>query len=56
VEFIAFHYSEVGTKLYIAPEVQSRRRGVRNHAKADLYSLGVRLPSFSPINSERKGT
>lgn len=33
---------DVGTKLYIAPEVQSSRIGPRNHAKADMYSLGVR--------------
>lgn len=33
--------AEVGTKLYIAPEVQSRKRGPRNHTKADMYSLGV---------------
>jgi serine/threonine protein kinase len=32
---------EVGTRLYIAPEVQSRKRGPRDHNKADLYSLGV---------------
>ncbi|KAF7299301.1 hypothetical protein MIND_00879100 [Mycena indigotica] len=32
---------EVGTRLYIAPEVQSRKRGPRNHAKADMYSLGI---------------
>ncbi|KAG6888787.1 hypothetical protein C0992_007517 [Termitomyces sp. T32_za158] len=32
---------EVGTRLYIAPEVQSRKRGPRNHNKADLYSLGI---------------
>ncbi|KAF8625130.1 hypothetical protein AX15_005537 [Amanita polypyramis BW_CC] len=34
---------EVGTKLYIAPEVQSRNRGprTRNHNKADMYSLGI---------------
>ncbi|KAG6856809.1 hypothetical protein H0H87_000506 [Tephrocybe sp. NHM501043] len=32
---------EVGTRLYIAPEVQSRKRGVRNHNKADMYSLGI---------------
>ncbi|KDQ55382.1 hypothetical protein JAAARDRAFT_37399 [Jaapia argillacea MUCL 33604] len=32
---------EVGTMLYIAPEVQSPRRGPRNHNKADMYSLGV---------------
>ncbi|KAF8186819.1 hypothetical protein BJ912DRAFT_1022739 [Pholiota molesta] len=33
---------EVGTRLYIAPEVQSRRRGrgPRDHSKADMYSLG----------------
>jgi translation initiation factor 2-alpha kinase 4 len=34
--------TEVGTRLYIAPEVQSRkRRGPRDHSKADMYSLGV---------------
>ncbi|KAF5320234.1 hypothetical protein D9611_011377 [Ephemerocybe angulata] len=34
---------EVGTRLYIAPEIQTRGRGraPRNHSKADLYSLGV---------------
>ncbi|TFK64222.1 kinase-like protein [Pluteus cervinus] len=32
---------EVGTRLYIAPEVQSRKRVPRNHSKADLYSLGI---------------
>ncbi|KAF8148631.1 kinase-like domain-containing protein [Crassisporium funariophilum] len=32
---------EVGTRLYIAPEVQSRKRGPRNHSKADMYSLGI---------------
>ncbi|KXN81004.1 Serine/threonine-protein kinase gcn2 [Leucoagaricus sp. SymC.cos] len=32
---------EVGTRLYIAPEVQSRKKGPRNHSKADMYSLGV---------------
>jgi translation initiation factor 2-alpha kinase 4 len=32
---------EVGTRLYIAPEVQSRKRGPQNHTKADLYSLGI---------------
>ncbi|KAG2093756.1 uncharacterized protein F5147DRAFT_779275 [Suillus discolor] len=32
---------EVGTKLYIAPEVQSRKRGPRNHNKADMYRLGI---------------
>jgi eukaryotic translation initiation factor 2-alpha kinase 4 len=34
---------EVGTRLYIAPEVQ-RQKGrprARDHSKADLYSLGV---------------
>jgi len=36
-------YAEVGTRLYIAPEVQSKKRGPRNHSKADLYSLGVGL-------------
>ena len=38
---------EVGTKLYIAPEVQSRKRGPRNHTKADMYSLGVRVLDVS---------
>ena len=38
-------HTEVGTKLYIAPEVQSPKKGPRNHTKADLYSLGVRLPA-----------
>ncbi|KAI0300075.1 hypothetical protein B0F90DRAFT_1817684 [Multifurca ochricompacta] len=33
--------AEVGTKLYIAPEVQSPKKGPRNHTKADLYSLGI---------------
>ncbi|PFH46932.1 hypothetical protein AMATHDRAFT_7250 [Amanita thiersii Skay4041] len=32
---------EVGTRLYIAPEVQSWHRGPRNHSKADMYSLGI---------------
>ncbi|KAL0961127.1 hypothetical protein HGRIS_006101 [Hohenbuehelia grisea] len=38
---------EVGTKLYIAPEIQNRRRGPRHstradsYAKADMYSLGI---------------
>ncbi|KAJ3758340.1 kinase-like domain-containing protein [Lentinula raphanica] len=32
---------EVGTRLYIAPEVQSRKRGPVNHSKADMYSLGI---------------
>ncbi|KIJ97967.1 hypothetical protein K443DRAFT_104703 [Laccaria amethystina LaAM-08-1] len=32
---------EVGTRLYIAPEVQSKKRGPRNHNKADMYSLGI---------------
>ncbi|KAH9943970.1 hypothetical protein B0H21DRAFT_747282 [Amylocystis lapponica] len=31
---------DVGTRLYIAPEVQSRG-GPRNHQKADMYSLGI---------------
>ena len=34
---------DVGTKLYIAPEVQSARNVSRNYAKADMYSLGVRI-------------
>ncbi|KAJ3481924.1 hypothetical protein NLI96_g7338 [Meripilus lineatus] len=32
---------DVGTRLYIAPEVQSSKGGFRSHAKADLYSLGI---------------
>lgn len=32
---------EVGTRLYIAPEVLSKKRGPRNHSKADMYSLGI---------------
>lgn len=32
---------EVGTKLYIAPEVQSRKSGHTDHTKADLYSVGI---------------
>ncbi|TFK23737.1 other/PEK/GCN2 protein kinase [Coprinopsis marcescibilis] len=36
---------EVGTRLYIAPEVQNRGRGLghgpRNQSKADMYSLGI---------------
>ncbi|KAA1478685.1 Serine/threonine-protein kinase [Dentipellis sp. KUC8613] len=32
---------EVGTRLYIAPEVQSKKKGPRNHTKADMYSLGI---------------
>ncbi|KAF8421714.1 kinase-like domain-containing protein [Boletus edulis BED1] len=34
-------HPEVGTKLYIAPEVLSRKKGPRNHNKADMYSLGI---------------
>lgn len=34
--------SGVGTSLYVAPEVISRRKkGSRNQSKADLYSLGI---------------
>ncbi|KZT06721.1 Serine/threonine-protein kinase [Laetiporus sulphureus 93-53] len=32
---------DVGTRLYIAPEVQSSRGGPRDHTKADMYSLGI---------------
>ncbi|KAI5119391.1 hypothetical protein M0805_005934 [Coniferiporia weirii] len=34
---------DVGTRLYIAPEILSKRGGLRgkDHSKADLYSLGV---------------
>ena len=41
-----FNFIEVGTRLYIAPEVQSRKRGPRNHSKADMYSLGVRVSNL----------
>ena len=41
------NFKEVGTRLYIAPEVQSRKRGPRNHSKADMYSLGVRVSNLS---------
>jgi translation initiation factor 2-alpha kinase 4 len=41
LEYLLIYSAEVGTKLYIAPEVQSRKRGPRNHTKADMYSLGV---------------
>ena len=37
----------MGTRLYIAPEVQSARGKSRNHAKADMYSLGVSTLSSS---------
>jgi serine/threonine protein kinase len=35
---------EVGTRLYIAPEIQRLKGRPRqsDHSKADLYSLGVR--------------
>lgn len=34
---------DVGTRLYIAPEILSKRGGRdKDHSKADLYSLGVR--------------
>ncbi|KAI0077507.1 Serine/threonine-protein kinase [Panus rudis PR-1116 ss-1] len=32
---------DVGTKLYIAPEVEFHRGGPRNFGKADMYSLGI---------------
>ena len=33
---------DVGTRLYIAPEILSKRGGRdKDHSKADLYSLGV---------------
>lgn len=34
---------DVGTRLYIAPEILSKRGGSRDKdvSKADLYSLGV---------------
>ncbi|EIW85919.1 hypothetical protein CONPUDRAFT_114006 [Coniophora puteana RWD-64-598 SS2] len=47
---------EVGTKLYIAPEVSSRKRGPRNHNQADMYSLGIvffELNYFFSTGSER---
>ena len=45
--FLSFQYlalncfTDVGTTLYIAPEIRSRG-GHKNHSKADMYSLGVR--------------
>lgn len=36
-------YLDVGTRLYIAPEVMSSKGGPRDHTKADIYSLGVRF-------------
>lgn len=33
----------VGTALYVAPELLSRRNGVRYDAKVDMYSLGIIL-------------
>ncbi|KAI0320013.1 hypothetical protein OF83DRAFT_1275377 [Amylostereum chailletii] len=47
---------EVGTKLYIAPEVQSFKKGLRYHTKADMYSLGVvffEMNHFFSTGSER---
>ncbi|KAH7107186.1 kinase-like protein [Auriculariales sp. MPI-PUGE-AT-0066] len=32
---------DVGTRLYIAPEVISRSKKSRNQSKADMYSLGI---------------
>ena len=43
----------MGTALYIAPELQSRRKGPRNSAKADMYSLGVRLEYTSHCTTRR---
>lgn len=43
-------FLEVGTRLYIAPEVQSRKRGLRHHTKADMYSLGVCLVDYFHIS------
>ncbi|KAL1938729.1 hypothetical protein VTO73DRAFT_11332 [Trametes versicolor] len=47
---------DVGTALYIAPELQSRRKGPRNSAKADMYSLGIvffEMNYFFKTDSER---
>ncbi|KAI0666498.1 Serine/threonine-protein kinase [Trametes maxima] len=47
---------DVGTALYIAPELQSRRKGPRNSAKADMYSLGIvffEMNYFFNTESER---
>ncbi|KAI8973080.1 Serine/threonine-protein kinase [Trametes punicea] len=47
---------DVGTALYIAPELQSRRKGPRNSAKADMYSLGIvffEMNHFFKTDSER---
>ncbi|PPQ64064.1 hypothetical protein CVT24_008877 [Panaeolus cyanescens] len=45
---------EVGTRLYIAPEVQSKKH--KSHAKADMYSLGIvffEMNYFFSTGSER---
>lgn len=47
---------DVGTRLYIAPEVQSSKGGPRNHTKADMYSLGVvffEMNYMFPTGAER---
>ncbi|CDO76045.1 hypothetical protein BN946_scf184959.g3 [Trametes cinnabarina] len=47
---------DVGTALYIAPELQSRRKGPRSSAKADMYSLGIvffEMNYFFKTDSER---
>ncbi|KAI0828484.1 Serine/threonine-protein kinase [Trametes gibbosa] len=47
---------DVGTALYIAPELQSKRKGPRNSAKADMYSLGIvffEMNYFFKTESER---
>ncbi|KAI0777469.1 Serine/threonine-protein kinase [Trametes elegans] len=44
---------DVGTALYIAPELQSRRKGPRNSTKADMYSLGIVFFEMNyPFNTE----
>ncbi|KAH9846907.1 Serine/threonine-protein kinase [Lenzites betulinus] len=47
---------DVGTALYIAPELRSGRKGPRNGAKADMYSLGIvffEMNYFFKTESER---
>ncbi|KAF8121690.1 kinase-like domain-containing protein [Boletus edulis] len=49
--YLLTSHPEVGTKLYIAPEVLSQKKGPRNHNKANMYSLGN---AFAAIEDLRK--
>ena len=44
---------DVGTRLYIAPEILSKRGGSKDkdHSKADLYSLGVSILALILLHS-----